>query len=289
MSAKASGKIGERLVFSKRSSGQQARFQKAQKDKITEPRTIQRTFYSDTVLIWNKLSASEKLVYENLAKGKNYTAFNAFMKRRKRLWCQFGADYVNKGFIKNVGSVSSFNFIHQTGIFRIEWEWNIAPITVNEIPCANKGVAAVNGIYLFRNFVLPTRLLIYFGSGGVNILSDVYWTVFNTNGKYKLILVGDGTGVTLYAGIDGSIPVSYGKKNFTRSIVPTGNAYAYMDIGGVTTTAYLKSKMRNLKFYSSMDTSVLKNFYPMQITRNLGKDFKGTINGVPVNVALTEA
>lgn len=80
MSNSASGKIGERLVFSQRKSGQQVRFQKAQKDKKTFPQLNNRGLYGIASSIWGGFSASEKLVYKNLAKNKNISGYNYFIK-----------------------------------------------------------------------------------------------------------------------------------------------------------------------------------------------------------------
>jgi hypothetical protein len=79
MSMSASGKIGERLVFSKRASGQQARFQKAQKDKITLPRSSKRFLYSLASITWKYLSQVQKDVYIALAKNEKMTGYNYFM------------------------------------------------------------------------------------------------------------------------------------------------------------------------------------------------------------------
>ena len=80
MSVEASGKIGERLVFSKRKSGQQARFQKAQKDVVTTDRTIYRALYSMGVSLWKDLTDSEKDVFVSSAKILHMTGYNLFMK-----------------------------------------------------------------------------------------------------------------------------------------------------------------------------------------------------------------
>lgn len=80
MSMEARGKIGERLVFSKRSSGQQARFQKAQKDVTTTTRTIQRNFYNTAVGMWNALTENEKDVFRVRAENLHMTGYNLYMK-----------------------------------------------------------------------------------------------------------------------------------------------------------------------------------------------------------------
>ena len=80
MSNTASGKIGERLVFSQRKSGQQVRFQKAQKDIITSSRTSHRYKYNVAVSSWNNLSALQKDVYNDRADSLKMTGYNLFMK-----------------------------------------------------------------------------------------------------------------------------------------------------------------------------------------------------------------
>lgn len=76
----ASGKIGERLVFSNRASGQQARFQRAQKDVLSSSRIAQRSLYSSCVSDWDSLDSVDKELYNDLARQKNYTGYNLFMK-----------------------------------------------------------------------------------------------------------------------------------------------------------------------------------------------------------------
>ena len=80
LSQEARGKIAERLVFSLRSSGQQARFQNKQKDVITEFRTVQRAYYLAAVSAWNLLNSSEKQEWRERAFSKHYTGYNLFVK-----------------------------------------------------------------------------------------------------------------------------------------------------------------------------------------------------------------
>lgn len=88
LSKTASGKIAERLVFSIRSSGQQVRFQKGQKDIITESRQGQRGVYSAAVEAWNLLSDVAKIEWISEAKALQLTGYNLFMQN-------FLGDYVN--------------------------------------------------------------------------------------------------------------------------------------------------------------------------------------------------
>lgn len=80
MSLEAKGLIGERLVFSKRSSGQQARFQKAQNDVSTVLRVAQRAKYILAVTAWNSLDTTTKIIFNALAVGQTLTGYNLFIK-----------------------------------------------------------------------------------------------------------------------------------------------------------------------------------------------------------------
>jgi len=67
-SLEASGSVGPRLTFSKRKSGQQVRFQRAQKDVITPKRTAQRLKFNQGLLLWNSLPDVEKHYWDMLSK-----------------------------------------------------------------------------------------------------------------------------------------------------------------------------------------------------------------------------
>lgn len=79
ISIKASGLIGERLVFSQRKSGQQARIQKAQIYTPNFTQSRNRDVYKDAVDEWNLLSTAEKDVWKGLAVGQHLTGYNLFM------------------------------------------------------------------------------------------------------------------------------------------------------------------------------------------------------------------
>jgi len=81
MSMEARGLIGERLVFSKRASGQQARFQLAQKSKNSVSQIAQKNSYSVAVSEWNSLTLLQKQVYIDNAMNKHYTGYNAYLKQ----------------------------------------------------------------------------------------------------------------------------------------------------------------------------------------------------------------
>lgn len=80
MSVAASGQIAERLVFSQRGSGQQARFQMSQKDSITLKRETERAKLREAVSAYQDLSLEEKEYYHSLAVDKKFTGYNLFVK-----------------------------------------------------------------------------------------------------------------------------------------------------------------------------------------------------------------
>lgn len=79
LSSTAHGTIKPRLTFSQRKSGAQVRIQKAQKDRITPARTIQRNKFQQACAGWNGLTDEEKIAYNVRAKYEPYTGFNLFV------------------------------------------------------------------------------------------------------------------------------------------------------------------------------------------------------------------
>lgn len=80
MSQNASGSIGARLTFSRRKTGQQARFQRAQKDKKSVGQLRNREVYFEAVGDWQALPVAEKEIYNKKAVGRGLTGFNLFVK-----------------------------------------------------------------------------------------------------------------------------------------------------------------------------------------------------------------
>ena len=78
-SKEASGSVSPLLTFSLRNSGQQVRFQRKQKDKITALRTAERAKYSAAVVAWNLLTNLEKSDYNIRTVGLHMTGFNLFV------------------------------------------------------------------------------------------------------------------------------------------------------------------------------------------------------------------
>jgi len=79
MSQSASGTIAKNITFSKRASGQQVRFQKKQKDKITTARTEQRAKFNNAISAWNLLTPTQKTNWNTQAKGQNLTGYNLYI------------------------------------------------------------------------------------------------------------------------------------------------------------------------------------------------------------------
>ena len=91
LSERASGTISDVLTFSNRKTGQQARFQKKQKDVLTTPRLEQRSkflnaslacrFFDYGVAIYGiALYGNEPEIYTSKAKNKHMTKYNACIK-----------------------------------------------------------------------------------------------------------------------------------------------------------------------------------------------------------------
>lgn len=59
-SISASGSLGPRLIYQKRTTGSQVRFQKAQADVLTDDRTIERGYYTEAVAHWNTLTTGQQ-------------------------------------------------------------------------------------------------------------------------------------------------------------------------------------------------------------------------------------
>lgn len=80
MSVTAQGSIAGNLTFSIRKSGQQARFQRKQRDYVSTARAAQRAKYQTVVAAWRALSPTEKAVYDVLADGKHMSGYNMYVR-----------------------------------------------------------------------------------------------------------------------------------------------------------------------------------------------------------------
>lgn len=80
LSLSASGTFGPRMTFSMRKTGSQVRIQNKQKDKISVLQSKVRGLYSLAVFGWNNLTQNKKDIYIELAKTKNMSGYNYFIK-----------------------------------------------------------------------------------------------------------------------------------------------------------------------------------------------------------------
>jgi len=64
LSISASGSIGPRLTYSKRTSGQQVRYQRAQTDYVNEARATQRGYFQTAVGWWREMTADEQAGFD---------------------------------------------------------------------------------------------------------------------------------------------------------------------------------------------------------------------------------
>lgn len=79
MSESASGTVGGILTFSRRKSGQQVRYQRKQKDQLSNQRTIVRSAYQAGVSAWKLLSSAEKAQWTRNAKSQNLSGYNLYL------------------------------------------------------------------------------------------------------------------------------------------------------------------------------------------------------------------
>lgn len=193
------------------------------------------------------------------------------------------------GGITAMGTTSTYNYIHRTGVFRIEIEMRFSWYSGTMVLLSNT-VNTLNGFYLYTTN--GTTLNLYMRSNNAVVLNTT-WTnaLLNyTSGfqgvyadtKNKLILIGDGTGVTLYSEQGDYGSVSLGKKNYTGAIVNTGNAAFALSIGRTNATAYthVESYIRNIKFYTSQNQSALYSSIPMKVYLTRAKDIVLNNTGV---------
>lgn len=157
MSINASGKIGERLVFSRRGSGQQARFQKAQKDVSSSDRVTARSNYVSAVSAWNALSDSQKEAYKILAISENISGYNYFIR-----------NYLNNLPMNATGGVITYD-----GDYRIHTFNSASDFVVLRGGLAEVLIVAGGGgtSWIFGGIVAGA------GGGGVIPLSDYEFTV----------------------------------------------------------------------------------------------------------------
>jgi hypothetical protein len=80
LSLNAHGTVADVLTFSKRKSGQQARYQHDQKDYTNPARDAQRTKFKNGIAWWKTLTDEEKSQYNTNAGPLHLTGFDLFMR-----------------------------------------------------------------------------------------------------------------------------------------------------------------------------------------------------------------
>jgi len=60
----ASGALGDTLTYSKRPGAHTVRFQRKQKDIITDARTIQRAYFSTSARWWGEMTPNEQAGFD---------------------------------------------------------------------------------------------------------------------------------------------------------------------------------------------------------------------------------
>lgn len=162
----------------------------------------------------------------------------------------------------NIGTASTFNYIHRTGIFRIEL--NLATVyTSGSIVLLSNRTTTGNGIYVVQTSA--TALNVQIGSGSATVLNATFANVFYAwtptvdywgVNRIRLIIKGNGTGVTVYrqhgdAGTLDSISTS----NYTGAIVNSGDAATPLAILGTHTAKSAGAFVQAFKFWSTTDES----------------------------------
>ena len=69
LSVNAHGSIAKRITYSKRYTGNQVRFQRANKDANTSSQQTQRALFLEALEKWNSLTPSEKEQWNEYNKG----------------------------------------------------------------------------------------------------------------------------------------------------------------------------------------------------------------------------
>lgn len=167
-SLKASGSIGPRLTFSQRKTGQQARFQRPNKDANSVDQNEQREIYKAAVTAWRGLSAAGKKVWNDQAIGRCLTGWNLFMQN------------YSMSVIQKVCSVSGIDLLTpgDTVLYTVPPGKKFVPISAVYFPTALEGTGnededatilnLTTAEYIFHGFTS----LAFLAVGGMNV--DTY-------------------------------------------------------------------------------------------------------------------
>ena len=206
-------------------------------------------------------------------------------------WCQFGTDgiFTDMGIIYRIGEKTDFNWIHQTGIFTIEFDYiKTNTITTRTTFLANRAAGGSYGIWLIQSN--SSVLRVYFAnSAGFTVLD--FASVFTSTDTYKIRLIGNGLGIEVFYSKGTGPMISKGFQPYSYPIPPgeaTDSLYK-MSIGGYNTTRDCNSKMRNIKFYRDINRMNLHSNFTLQDENNIGKDvIQGIEGSVSTNIVVKD-
>lgn len=220
---------------------------------------------------------------QGTATGVSIVNNNTNVLRNKNLWASFSNTEVSR--ISAIGTVSTFNFIHQTGVFRIDWDMIIPSsysYALGRRIFANANATVNNGFYIYQS---STALSVGIFTGGASAYLSLVAGQVHDDISHHYILYG--TGVAIYLLRDGVVIGS--------DITPTGslsavNATNALNIGHVSSSNpyCFAGYMRNLKIYRSSDTSDLVDNFPLTDGGNIAKGIVGGLQGTVINVNVVE-
>lgn len=184
-------------------------------------------------------------------------------------------------YLSSVGSTSTFNWIHQTGIFEISFDCIILDNTTSDYTFYNSYNTG-NGIFIGKNGS-QIRCWMNKGGGLGTMVSSTPSPTLIIGTLYRIRVVGDGVKLTVYANDNPGSP-----QNFLG--YGTGNAAAAGILGGGGATQNCKSYIRNMKFYD--EGGKLKYWYPLDDLPSINMEVFGglgasTVNGIITTVQVT--
>ena len=197
-------------------------------------------------------------------------------------WSSFSNTSVSR--ISAIGTVSTFNFIHQTGVFRIEWDMIIPPnysYTSGRRILANANGVANNGFNLYQSSSAICANI--FTGGAVAYLAFTNGTPIYDGIAHHYILIGTGTALYLYR--DNTL---IGSALISAGVLSVVNATNTLSVGHVTSTNpyCFAGYLRNILIYNTSDRSNLVFYLSLQDPLNIGKDIVGGLNGTVTNVSV---
>jgi len=198
--------------------------------------------------------------------------------KKSTKWIPSSASYLN-----GIGTSSSMNFIHLTGVFRIEIETKLnlsADFTQARYFLAN--ILVNNG---HRGIVLryssTTNFVVTMGNGSGTYMVNYNVPITASSNWRKIVVVGDGTKVDAY--VDGV----YVTGAAITALASSGNANYSLKVGAYASsvtdsTRCFDGNIRNIKIYQSSDTSKPYVYVPMMESSNIGSELWSGLNVVGV-------